>query len=490
MPPALLRRIVICLLVAAPALAIRFTGIHVPPVAAMLIFGAAVVAASFLLAWAAEAAQKDISGALAVALLALIAVLPEYAVDLFYAFRAGSDPAYEQFAAANMTGSNRLLLGFGWPLVVLIAIAVATAAERRRHMKVAGRAARDFSGASTGTGGRTASRRGRSLELPASARLDIGFLAILAVFAFAIPLMRSIPIWFGVVLIVMFGLYLWRAGSTEDDDEEEFVGAAALIAGMAKRPRRITVISMFVGAATIILLSAEPFAEALVESGSALGISSYVLVQWLAPLASEAPEFIIAVLFALRGRGALALVTLIASKINQWSLLVGSLPIAHALGGGTGGALPLDGRQVEEFVLTATQTLLGVAILLSLRFHRWAAIALLALFAVQFGVTDEAGRYVLSAIHLVLALVLLVRNRHGILPSLRAAVGREPSDRDSVTGRDDDTSGSGTAELSGTVSVAVRPRTEASAADDSGVDRGAADATRPAERGPGIESTR
>ena len=34
------------------------------------------ILASFLLAWAAEAAQKDISGALAIALLALIAVLP------------------------------------------------------------------------------------------------------------------------------------------------------------------------------------------------------------------------------------------------------------------------------------------------------------------------------------------------------------------------------------------------------------------------------
>ena len=52
-------------------------------------------------------------------------MLPEYAVDLYYAFRSGSDAAYEQFAAANMTGSNRLLLGFGWPLVVVISLLVA-----------------------------------------------------------------------------------------------------------------------------------------------------------------------------------------------------------------------------------------------------------------------------------------------------------------------------------------------------------------------------
>src|ERR1700733_8488881 len=69
-----------------PAVVTRITGLHTSAIAALLIFGAAVVAASFLLAWAAEAAQIDVSGGMATALLALIAVLPEYAVDLYYAY--------------------------------------------------------------------------------------------------------------------------------------------------------------------------------------------------------------------------------------------------------------------------------------------------------------------------------------------------------------------------------------------------------------------
>ena len=44
-------------------------------------FGLAVVGAAFLLAWAAEVLQLDVSQGLALAVLALIAVLPEYAVD-------------------------------------------------------------------------------------------------------------------------------------------------------------------------------------------------------------------------------------------------------------------------------------------------------------------------------------------------------------------------------------------------------------------------
>lgn len=224
----------------------------------------------------------------------------------------------------------------------------------------------------------------------------------------------------------MFVLYLWRASQAHDDGEEEFVGAAALIAGMNTRARRVTVVALFVVSAAIILSSAEPFAEALVASGSALGIDSYFLVQWLAPLASEAPEFIIAVMFALRGMGAAAIGTLIASKVNQWSLLVGSLPVAYGFGGG-GIGLPMDARQVEEFVLTATQTLLGVAIIIALRFHWWSALGLALLFGVQFFVTDTTGRYVLSAIQAALAVGFFIAHRRDIFPTLAAPFRRVQS---------------------------------------------------------------
>jgi len=239
-----------------PAITTRVLGMVFPPVVAVLVFGAAVVAAAFLLAWAAEAAQKDISGALAIALLALIAVLPEYAVDLYYAYRSGSDPSYRHFAAANMTGSNRLLLGFGWPLVVIVALVVARRAARRDGAVVPS-----------------------ALVLPRDSRRDIGFLAILGVIAFAIPLIGSIPLWFGVGLIALFGLHLWRAGQAQSVEEEEFIGAAALIADLHSTARRVLVVAMFLGSGAVILASAEPFAEALVASGSALGVDSYFLVQ-------------------------------------------------------------------------------------------------------------------------------------------------------------------------------------------------------------------
>ncbi|MBN9634113.1 MAG: sodium:proton exchanger, partial [Actinobacteria bacterium] len=121
----LVRSLLLAAVFVAPAAALRLTGIHPNPVVSLLAFGAAVVAASFVLAWAAEAAQVDVSGGRSIAVLALIAVLPEYAVDLYYAYVAGHNAEYVQYAAANMTGSNRLLMGIGWPIVVIVGLYVA-----------------------------------------------------------------------------------------------------------------------------------------------------------------------------------------------------------------------------------------------------------------------------------------------------------------------------------------------------------------------------
>jgi cation:H+ antiporter len=148
----LMRSALLTLLFIVPALIVRI-GV------ALGVYGSAVVAASFMLAWAAEAAQIDVSGGLAIAVLALIAVLPEYAVDLYYAYTARQNPEYAQYDAANMTGSNRLLMGLGWPIVVLVAVAVA------RKLN----------------GGKVT-----ALQLDPSNRVELGFLLIAGVVAFGI----------------------------------------------------------------------------------------------------------------------------------------------------------------------------------------------------------------------------------------------------------------------------------------------------------------
>lgn len=375
-----------------PAVIVRVSGVHPNPLAALVIFGGAVVAASFLLAWAAEAAQIDVSGGLAIAVLALIAVLPEYAVDLYYAYASGHIPDYTQYAAANMTGSNRLLMGVGWPVVVLVSLAVATKAGRRKTSL---------------------------LTLEPGNRVELGFLLIAGVAAFIIPATGHIHLVLGLGLLAWFGFYLYKI-SRGDVEEVDLIGTAGAIGELPDRSRRITVVTLFVLAAAVILLCAEPFANNMVAAGTELGIDRFLLVQWLAPLASEAPEFIIATIFAARGKGTAAIATLISSKVNQWTLLIGSLPLAHLLGGGGGSSLVLDARQIEEVLLTATQTMMGVALILALRFHRASAWALLALFAIQFPLTSTHGRLILCGAYTALAIAALIINRRHLIATIRA----------------------------------------------------------------------
>src|SRR5215470_9433998 len=75
-------------------LVVHVTGMHLAPHWQALSSGISIFGAAFLLSWAAELAQLDIPQALALAFLALIAVLPEYAVDIYFAWQAGKNPSY------------------------------------------------------------------------------------------------------------------------------------------------------------------------------------------------------------------------------------------------------------------------------------------------------------------------------------------------------------------------------------------------------------
>jgi len=370
---------------ACPWLYLRLVGFHGSPAVQAALSGAAILGAAFLLSWAAELAQLDISDALAVALLSFIAVLPEYAVDIYFAWQAGKDPTYAPYAVANMTGANRLLIGVGWSAVVFV-----------YWWKT----------------------RSRILRLAERDRLELGALTLATVYAVVIPLKGSLSLLDTAVLLLLFALYI-RSASAQSVGEPELIGPAAAIAALPQRPRRLVTASLFVFAAGTILLSAEAFSEGLVGTGKLFGIDEFFLVQWLAPLASESPEFIIAVLFALQGRANLGLRTMISSKVNQWTLLVGMLPLAFAISSGSPEAMPLDSRQASEIFLTMAQSLFAVVVLARFEFSMWSALALFGLFTTQFALPALHPPFI--ALYFVLAFALLLRDR-GRLRTLGRAV--------------------------------------------------------------------
>src|SRR5438552_9245648 len=85
-----------------------------------LLYGLGIVGGAFLLSWGTEAAQHDISQSLALAVVALIAVMPEYAVSGYFAWAAPGRPEYDAYVTANVTGANRMLVGFDWSRVVVL----------------------------------------------------------------------------------------------------------------------------------------------------------------------------------------------------------------------------------------------------------------------------------------------------------------------------------------------------------------------------------
>ena len=361
--------IAIAVLATLPALFLRISGGRPDPLLDAALFGVAILAAGFMLSWGAESAEGQISSGLILALVALVTVLPEYAVDIYYAWRAGQDPSsnYVHYAAANMTGANRLLVGLAWPLLVLI------------------------------NWWRT---RQQAINLAPVNGVEITFLLVPTIYAFVILLRDRIGPIDAVVLIGIFAAYVWRVSTlpkvkSDNEDEEVEPGLAAAIESLPVNAQWVLMGALTIVAATVIFLSAEPFAESMVESGRALGINEFLLIQWLAPLASEAPAVTVAILFVLSARAAAGMTTMISDKINQWTLLVGMLPLAMSVGAGTLTALPLDARQHEEFFLTAAQSLFGLALLLRLRLGTGGAAALAILFFAQVGLAftfkdDEA----------------------------------------------------------------------------------------------------
>jgi cation:H+ antiporter len=189
------------------------------------------------------------------------------------------------------------------------------------------------------------------------------------------------------------------------------IGPAQLLGTLPRGPRYAAMGGLFLFAALAVVAAAEPFAEGLIQTGRVLGIDEFLLVQVAAPIASETPEFLIAGLLALRGRPSAGLGALMSSKVNQWTLLIGALPVAYALSSGSSGGLPLDSRQLEEMFLTAAQSAFAVALIARLDLTWWGAVLLLVLFTTQFLIPAESIRVVIAWTYIGLALLVLAVRR-------------------------------------------------------------------------------
>jgi cation:H+ antiporter len=372
----------------------------------------AVVSATLLIAWATEIAAFFMSRGLALAILAFLQVSPEFAVEAVLAKNAALDPKQLQLVTANFTGANRLLVGLALPVIFII-------------------------------GRRVLTRRGQwpgHLVIQPHHAVEIVALTIPSVYSLIWVIRGGLGLLDTVVLVAMFGAYLWMLSRMPPAEEEE----VELLRGVPKRimdtgNRRLQrnfAIGAFVIGGLILFFAAEPFVHGMTELGEYFHISAYLLLQWIAPLLSEFPEFFTVIYWSRQARVEQAFMNVVAAKINQWTLLIAMIPLVYAITHIVKGlgdfTIDFDPAQRVEILLTTVQGLFAAVCLFKFRFLRWEAYALLGLWMFQlfdpvfdpylqglpslFNAVNEAGDHIIvreytSVIFVGLIVFELIRYR-------------------------------------------------------------------------------
>ena len=352
---------------------------HLPDLLLPIIYGFAIFGAAILISWGAEASEKDISGAFVIALIALIAVLPEYSIESILAYTAGKSYKNNNFkytdrvgyVSANVTGANRLLAGLGWPLIMLINLY----------------------------------RNNKQINIIKNNKIELVIIfAGLASMTLTFILDMQ-PLLLSAILICIYLFYLY-VSSKKESEEPEFVGISKYITEF-KKPARITInVSLIVFSAISIFVVSHPFVESLIHVGEKFGIDEYYLIQWLAPLASESPEILIASLFAFRNKSIESIAIILSSQANQMSLLIGSMGWIFALAAGRLDSFPVNDTQAIEFLLTAAFALFQIAIIYKSKFNKTIIIGFMILFASQLIFSNSDFKFYLSIFLFLLSIPL------------------------------------------------------------------------------------
>jgi cation:H+ antiporter len=315
-----------------------------------------VLASAFALAWGAEAAQFYVSQGLALAILAWLQVMPEFAVEAVIAWHRDVP-----LMTANFTGALRLLTGLGWPTIWCV-----QALSRRRR-------------------GEPSFWQPVALDREHSVEV-VGLLPPLLYWAWIIY-KGSLDLVDAAVLVAMYVGYLVVLQRIPPKEHEELADVAAVsraVIQLDRWPRRLAILGLFVLGGAVLYLVAHPFLVSMIGLAAVLGISQFVFVQWVAPFLSEFPEFVTTSYWARgRNKGGMALMNMASSNVNQWTMLAAMIPIVYSVSMGKPAAVPLAEHRVE-LMLTLLQGTLGIILLANLNFQAYEALGLLALWVVQF----------------------------------------------------------------------------------------------------------
>jgi hypothetical protein len=109
----------------------------------------------------------------------------------------------------------------------------------------------------------------------------------------------------------------------------------------------------------------------------------------------------------------MALMNMVSSNINQWTLLAAMLPIVYSISRGTASTIPFDDQQKLELLMTIGQSLVGMLFLINMKLMWWEASTLFSLWFIQFAFSPVAPGptvlgYIATHIHWWVTVVYLL----------------------------------------------------------------------------------
>src|SRR5207253_4566707 len=110
---------------------VAVTPIHLLPPSAVLWTAPSILLAALLIAWAAESAQFFVAQGFALAILAWLQTLPEFAIEAVLAWKQEVP-----LILASLTGALRLLTGLGWPMIYFTAAMFHRARTREKLQRI------------------------------------------------------------------------------------------------------------------------------------------------------------------------------------------------------------------------------------------------------------------------------------------------------------------------------------------------------------------
>jgi cation:H+ antiporter len=189
------------------------------------------------------------------------------------------------------------------------------------------------------------------------------------------------------VLIGIYAGYLWimrRLPPEASETADEIAAVPRAIVRASKPVRMAAIMGLFLVGGIMVFVVATPFLKGLFGLSLLLGVSRFQFIQWIAPLVSEAPEGISAFYWARdHERAPIALMNLVSSNINQWTLLAALLPMVLSLSVKQVTAITLDPLQSQDLLLALSQSLLGALFLINMELAWWEAVGLFLMFLVQ-----------------------------------------------------------------------------------------------------------